>query len=342
MDDLMTMVSVLCIVVILLYITSLIGGNVKIMGDDCYRNEFPDPLAPNLTCFKEFQMENQGKLTQNLGPFSPDVTSDLYPWTLLRALLTEVGTTERSGKPCIPAAVSKFSNPKKPDLLVEEPERHRKSEKEEVLPMASLEPEMPRPKTVSGKQEVVLPKQLNEIHAQSQKVPKHLESVPQQSEPIPQNKPKPVLIKKKTLPKECLLNGTAVVPIEFCRRLGYTLITDKTWKFIGQPKLIKTKVRLYYESGDRMAIKGIIKVHVVDVVNDEKGIIPIYVGEEGALKTPLLIGTSGQPIEDFKLNSLFIDEKTEECLTKKGPLHWMKSKIGRKKLPIPIGKGEAP
>jgi hypothetical protein len=72
-----------------------------------------------------------------LAAFSPDVTSDLYPWTLLRALLTEVGTTETSGKPCIPAAVSKFSNPKKPDLLVEEPERHRKSEKEEVLPMAS-------------------------------------------------------------------------------------------------------------------------------------------------------------------------------------------------------------
>jgi hypothetical protein len=157
------MVSVLCIVVILLYITSLIGGWL-------------------IGWWKEFQMENQGKLTQNLGPFSPDVTSDLYPWTLLRALLTEVGTTERSGKPCIPAAVSKFSNPKKPDLLVEEPERHcNKSEKEEVLPMASLEPELPRPKTVSRKQGVVLPKQQNEILEQSQPVPKHLESVPQQS-----------------------------------------------------------------------------------------------------------------------------------------------------------------
>jgi hypothetical protein len=166
-----TMVSVLCIAVILLqYITSLIGEvhNTLIL----FLLEY-NTTAPNWTCFKEFPMENQQRAA-----FSLDVTSDLYPW----ALLTEVGTTERSGKPCIPPAVSKFSNPKKPDLLVEEPERHcNKSEKEEVLPMASLEPELPRPKTVSGKQEVVLPKQQNEILEQSQPVPKHLESVPQQS-----------------------------------------------------------------------------------------------------------------------------------------------------------------
>ena len=294
--------------------------------------------------------------------------------------------------------------------------------------MASLEPELLRPKTVTGKQEVVLPKQLNEILEQSQKVPKHLESVPQQSTnvleqlkqvpqksmelkqeikrsekilempnnavPQPPNEklqqsqqqstdvlqqpkqvpqesmelkkeskrsekilempnnavpqqpteisqlqPNPVL-KKKPLPTECLLNGTGVVPITFSMNYGRTIITEKTWRFIGKPKLIKTKVGLYFNTGDRIPTKGIINVRVVDVANGEKGIIPMYVGEEYAnLKYPLYIGTSGQTFEDFQFNSLFIDEKTEECLTKKGASHWMKSKIGRKKLPIPVGKG---
>jgi hypothetical protein len=341
-------------------------------------------------------MENQQRhlTVQHLAAFSLDVTWDLYPWTLLRALLTEVDTTERYKEPCIPAAVSKFSNPKKSDLLVEEPERHcNKSEKEEVLPMASLEPELPRPKTVSGKQEVViLPKQLNEILEQSQKVPRHLESVPQQltdvleqpkqvpqksmeqkqeikrsemilekpnnavtqqpneinkqskqvpvpqkSEPIPRHQPKPVL-KKKPPPKECLLNATAVIPIAYGRTYANAVISEKTWNRIGRPKLIKTKLRLFDEDGDRIPIKGKIKVRIA--ADGEKGVIPIYVGKEAAnLTYPLYIGTSGQAIKDFKLNSLFIDEKTEECLDKKGPLHWMTSKIGRKIITNPDRKG---
>ena len=164
-------------------------------------------------------------------------------------------------------------------------------------------------------------------------------AVPQQPTEISQLQPNPVL-KKKPLPTECLLNGTGVVPITFSMNYGRTIITEKTWRFIGKPKLIKTKVGLYFNTGDRIPTKGIINVRVVDVANGEKGIIPMYVGEEYAnLKYPLYIGTSGQTFEDFQFNSLFIDEKTEECLTKKGASHWMKSKIGRKKLPIPVGKG---
>ena len=69
----------------------------------------------------------------------------------------------------------------------------------------------------------------------------------------------------------------------------------------------------------------------------EKGVIPIYVGEGSAnLKYPPHVGTSCQAIKDL---NWIIDEKTEKYLDKKGPLHWMTSKIGRTKITNPDWKG---
>jgi hypothetical protein len=89
----------------------------------------------------------------------------------------------------------------------------------------------------------------------------------------------------------------------------HTIITKSTWKCIGRPKLINTKVNIFHSrTGQRIPIKGKIKVPIV--ANGEKGVIPIYVGKEAAtLSFPLFMGTSGQTT-DFRLNSLFIDEKT--------------------------------